>query len=84
MSKSESDIRRLHDSLDCTFIDKKKDLKAAKESAYCIADRVEYQNLGSRFEQHEVRVYDMRRTFLVSLKTQRQHGVILLKVSGID
>ncbi len=53
-------VNGLHNSLDGTFNDRMKDILAAKESANRIADRVE--ELRSFFEEHEVRVYNTRRT----------------------
>ena len=63
-----SDINEIHNSLDNTFDNWMRDIRAANESANRIADRVE--ELGSSFEGHEVRVYNMQRSFLVSLSTK--------------
>ena len=60
-----SDINGLHNTLDSVFPDRMKDIQAANESANRIADEVE--KFSSLFEEHEVRVYNMQRTFLVSL-----------------
>lgn len=63
-----SNISDLHDILDANFEDCMEDIRVANKSANCIADRV--GELRSRFEGHEVRVYNMRRTFFVSLRTK--------------
>ena len=63
-----SNASDLHDELDNTFEDKMDDIEAAIESASRVADSA--KALVSRFKEHEVRVYNMRRTFLVSLNTK--------------
>jgi len=60
-----SNINGLHDSLDSTFNDRMNDILAVKESANRIADRVE--EVRSFFEEHEVRVYNTRRTNALGL-----------------
>lgn len=63
-----SDINSLHDRLDTTYEVGMDNIRAEIASASCRANRVE--ELRSFFEEHEVRVYNMRRTFLASLSTK--------------
>jgi hypothetical protein len=60
-----SDIDGLHDSLDKTFKDKMDDILAVKKSANRMADRV--KELGSLFDEHEVRDHSSRRTNFLGL-----------------
>lgn len=57
MLESELDTSDLHDELDSTFNDKMDIMKAATDTASRMADSAEA--LGSRFKEHEVRVYNM-------------------------
>jgi len=63
------DISDLQNTLDDTYNNWMRDIKAVNDSANRIADRVE--ELRSFFEGHKVRVYNMQRMFLVSLSTKK-------------
>jgi len=63
------DISDLHNTLNITYDNWMRDIKAANDSANHIADGVEELRL--LFEGHEVCVYNMQRMFLVLLSTKK-------------
>lgn len=68
-----SNVDGLHDSLDSTFPGRMEDIQEENKCANRIADEVE--KCVSLFEDHEVRVYNILRTFLESCLTEHKDSM---------